>query len=340
MTTFVRTQEVEHEIGVAGSFALRVTDADVQLRAVDVTTARVRATFELRAESDADADAVFKRVQLRVLESAGALELSEPRSGPETGLGALARMLGIGADALELRVEADLPRDAEIRFSGVSGDMTATGLTGAQAYRTVSGDVVLTAVGGELSAQAVSGDLSIRAEREIGLEVSTVSGDASVIAPRFARLRANTISGDLELEGELSPDVEHRIDTVSGDVAIGLLGGLTLEVRGLSTDVDCTLPHRSEGSRDRRRYVIGDGRPTLTFSSMSGDVSISGPRRGPARPAAPAPPQPPRPPAPPAAPEAVTLPAEEQLAILRALERGEIDVDEAARRLASETGDG
>jgi hypothetical protein len=45
MTTFVRTQEVEHEIGAAGSFALRVTDADVQLRAVDGPTARVRATF-------------------------------------------------------------------------------------------------------------------------------------------------------------------------------------------------------------------------------------------------------------------------------------------------------
>jgi hypothetical protein len=33
------------------------------------------------------------------------------------------------------------------------------------------------------------------------------------------------------------------------------------------------------------------------------------------------------------------LPADEQLAILRALERGEIDVDEAARRLAPERGD-
>ena len=335
MTTFVRTQEVEHEIGAAGSFALRVTDAEVQLRAVDGPTARVRATFEVRAESDAEADAVLERVQLRVVESAGALELSEPREGPPTGLGALARMLRIGADALELRVEADLPRDTEIRFSGVSGDVTATELTGTQHYRTVSGDVVLTDVGGELSAQAVSGDLSIRAEREIGLEVSTVSGDASVIAPRFARVRANTISGDLELEGELSSGVEHRIDTVSGDVAIGLVGDLTLEVRGLSTDVDCTLPHRSEGSRDRRRYVIGDGRPTLTFSSMSGDISIAAPRRGPARnvPTPPAPPRPPRP------PDAATLPADEQLAILRALERGEIDVDEAARRLAPERGD-
>jgi hypothetical protein len=195
---------------------------------------------------------------------------------------------------------------------------------------------VLTDVGGELSAQAVSGDLSIRAEREIGLEVSTVSGDASVVAPRFARVRANTVSGDLELEGELSAGVEHRIDTVSGDVAIGLVGDLTLEVRGLSTDVDCTLPHRSEGSRDRRRYVIGDGRPTLTFSSMSGDISISAPRRGPARPVAPVPPAPPRPPQP---PDPATVPADEQMAILRALERGEIDVDEAARRLAPERGD-
>jgi hypothetical protein len=46
-----------------------------------------------------------------------------------------------------------------------------------------------------------------------------------------------TVSGDVELEGELDPAAEHRVETVSGDLSLGAVAGLTLEVRGLSTDV-------------------------------------------------------------------------------------------------------
>ena len=116
-------------------------------------------------------------------------------------------------------------------------------------------------------------------------------------------------------------------------MALGVVGGMTLEVRGLSTDVTVSVPHRSEGSRDRRRYVIGDGSSSLLFSSMSGDVTVHPARRVAAvSPALPAPPTPPRPPAPPRPLPHVS--DQEQLEVLRALERGEIDVDEAARRLA------
>jgi hypothetical protein len=71
---------------------------------------------------------------------------------------------------------------------------------------------------------------------------------------------------------------------------------------------------------------------------MSGDVSARASRRFgfTSAPSRPAPPTPPAPPAPPAAP--TPLPTdEEQLAVLRALEAGEIDVDEAAERLAGRT---
>ena len=74
---------------------------------------------------------------------------------------------------------------------------------------------------------------------------------------------------------------------------------------------------------------------------MSGDLSINRPRRldrlVPQPPAAPAPPAPPTPAAG-AAPSTQPPTAEEQLAILQALERGEIDVEEASRRLAGGRG--
>jgi hypothetical protein len=113
-----------------------------------------------------------------------------------------------------------------------------------------------------------------------------------------------------------------------------VVDGLVLEVRGLSTDVDVSVPHRAEGSRDRRRYVIGAGGPQVMFSSMSGDVSVGSGRRGAATPPTrPVPPIPPVPPAAPGEPPPAGLEPNQQLAVLQALERGEIDVDEAARRL-------
>jgi hypothetical protein len=102
---------------------------------------------------------------------------------------------------------------------------------------------------------------------------------------------------------------------------------MTVSVRGLSSDVHASVPHRVEGSTDRRRLIVGDGAATVNFNSMSGDLSVVSSRQ-----AATEAPKPAMPAGPAAAPT-----ADERLAILDALEKGEIDVDEALRRLGSET---
>jgi len=333
MAIYVRTQEIAHEIGASGRFALRVTTPDVHLRAVDGGTASVRVEFELRAGTEEEADELFERVRFNVRESSGVLEVQEPRRG-DSGIGSLVRLLGIGNGKLEVSVSGEVPRGATLAYDGVSADLTASGFRGPQQYRTVSGDMVIDDVGGELVVRGVSSDVSIRADEPVRLEMNTVSGDVSAVAPRFDHLRLVTVSGDLELEGELAASQQHRIETVSGDLSFGLVGGLTLEVRGLSSDTHVSLPHRSEGSRDRRRYIIGEGEAGLLFSSMSGDVSVHQTRRFASRPTASTPPTVSTPPTPP-----VPLGADDQLVVLRALERGEIDVEEASARLAGRADD-
>jgi hypothetical protein len=332
MATFVRVQEVEHEIGAGGRFTLRVTSPDVELRGIDGTTARVRIEYELRAGTDAEADEAFESIQYRVQRADGLLEVSEPRR-PDHGLGSIGRLLGISGVRVETRVVAEIPESAAIAYTGVSADVTGIGLRGTQEYRTVSGDLVLSDLGGPIRVTGVSSDVSLRAEEPIRLHANSVSGDLSVIAPRIDECRVVTVSGDVELEGDLVA-AHHRVETVSGDLSLGIVGGLVLEVRGLSTDVDVNVAHRSEGSRDRRRYVIGDGAAQLQFSSMSGDVVVHAARRisMPAAPVPPVAPEPPTPPTPPLSPDA-------QLAVLQALERGDIDVDEATRRLSGVDGD-
>jgi hypothetical protein len=320
MPVFVRTQEVEHPIGETGRFSLRLTSADTELRAADVQVARLRATYELRAGLDAEADEIFERAQLRISTGPSSLEAIEPDDF-SSAIASLTRLFSAPGGLRKMRVEAEVPMGADLVFSGVSADATATGFSGVQQYQTVSGDLVLTGAAGSLRVKSVSGDVSIRAAGPVELEASAVSGDLSVAAPRFDRLSAGSVSGDIEIDGRLAPTASHRVETVSGDLGLGLDGDLTLEVRGLSTDVDIALPHRSQGSRDRRRYVVGNGGPALSFRSMSGDVSIRPSRRAP--------------PATTARERSRTSP-DVELEVLRALERGEIDVDEAARRLGRE----
>ncbi len=328
MAVFVRTQEIEHDIGPGGLFALRITTPDAQLRAVEGPTARVQIEFSVRASSESEADEAFERMRFHVREDDGELEVTEPKHG-ETGLGSIVRILGIGNARVDASITAEVPAGARIVYTGVSADVTATGFRGVQEFRSVSGDLVLNDISGELRVRGVSSDISLRGTAPIRLAINTVSGDASAFAPRFDELRIGTVSGDLDLEGSLDPDHQHRVETVSGDLSLGLVGDLSLEVRGLSTDVRLNVPHRTEGSRGRRRYIVGSGGPSLLFSSMSGDVAVGSARRT-VTPAPPAPPAPPTPPTPPASPAA----DDEQLEILKALERGEIDVGEAGRRLA------
>jgi hypothetical protein len=322
MAVFVRTQEVEHDIGEAGSFALRVTSADVELRGVDGSTVRVRATFELRAGSDAEADELFELARLRLTTGPRVMEAAEPRD-VSSAIASLTRLFQTPSGVREMRVTADIPRRARVHVNGVSADVTSTGIKGPQQYQTVSGDLVVNDPASVVGVKSVSGDIAIRADEPIALNASAVSGDLYVVAPQVDQLTITTVSGDIEVEGELATDGAHRVETVSGDFRLGTSGDLTLEVRGLSTDVGISLPHRAEGTHDRRRFIIGNGGASLTFRSMSGDVSVRSSRRAPPAPSAAshAP-----------APATSATPAGD-VDVLRALERGEIDVEEAARRL-------
>lgn len=319
MGTYVRTQSIDHAIGQGGSLTLSITSADLRARGVAGGDVHVRATFEIPASSDAEADQIFEEVQLRVQRGPGQLSVEEHDNS--VSVGKLVRQLLGGRGGYDLTVEAEIPTGAELNLTGVSSEMEVTGLVGEQHYRTVSGDLMLSDMGGSVRLETVSGDATIRTDKPLAVQVQGVSGDLNITAPTLRSLRANTVSGDVEVEAELAASGDFRVETVSGDFVIGLVGSATFEIHGISTDVSSELDHRLEGQIDRRRLIIGSGGPRLVFNSMSGDVDVRRPRRlvvveKPRAAATPAPDQ------------------ATQLEVLRALERGEIDVDEATRRLA------
>jgi hypothetical protein len=313
MSTYVRTQAIDHTVGEKGRVAIAIRSADVRIKGISGADAHVRATFEIQAASEADADRIFGEVQMRVQRRDGELSVDEREWNHSVG-SVIGRLFGANGH-YELTVEADVPTNVELQLTGVSSDVDATDLRGEQRYRTVSGDLSASRVGGSVQLESVSGDTTIRADEPLDAQAQSVSGDVSIITPTLRSLRATTVSGDVEIEGELARDGDFRVETISGDFVLGLLGSATIEVHGLSTDVNSELDHRLEGQVDRRRVIIGSGGPRLLFNSMSGDVDVRRPRRlrAPAR-------------------SEQSAPAS-QLDVLRALERGEIDVDEATRRL-------
>lgn len=316
MATYVRTQTIDHPVGEAGRVSLNVTEGDIRARGIPGGDAHVRATFEIRATSEAEANRIFGEIQLRVTRGDGELSIGD--EGTNASLGSIVSRLFRSNGHAELSVEADVPAAARLRLTSVSADTEVSGMRGDQRYRTVSGDLRLTELGGSVNVDTVSGDVSLRGNAPVAIQAQSVSGDLSITAPILRALRATTVSGDVEVEGELDGRGEYRIETVSGDLVVGLVGSAMFEVHGISTDVHSELDHRLEGQIDRRRLIIGTGGPRVAFNSMSGDISV---RR--ARQLAPVEHGP--------APERAT-----ELEILRALERGEISVDEATRRLAGD----
>ena len=299
--------EIRHRIGVAGSFTLNNVSGDVRVRGTDGDEVVVRARWD-HGGGDRPLPLVVRRT-----DSSLSIE-PEDRGG---WFGSWNRG--------SIEFDVTVPTGARVEITAVSADIEAHRLLGDQSYRTVSGDVVVDAAGGQIAVVSVSGDIDITAVEVAEVNASTTSGDIEAHAKAFDPLRLKTVSGDMNVRGGFTAGPQHTIESVSGDLSIEAFSGLTVDTkRGL----DFT------SKKNQAPMVSGDGTARLRFRSLSGDVRLSGV----AGKSAYVVPNAPQPPAPPEAPAAPTAPAtqmsnEDSLEILRALERGEIDVEEASRRL-------
>ncbi len=241
-------------------------------------------------------------------------------------------------------LDIDVPRTATVSLRTLSGDVEAHGIGGASRWASASGDLRVAVTAGPVHLESMSGDAVLEASTSIALTARTVSGDMAVRAPRLDSLDASTTSGDVRVEGDLATGARHAINSVSGDVDVITRSAVRLEAQTIAGDIRATGPHATEGGRGRRTLVVGDGSVTLTVHTTSGDIRL----RVPGDPVAPAPPVPPPATAPIASPRlagdddtqpwnaaepVVDRREAERLSVLRALERGDLDVEAASRRL-------
>ncbi|HEY2887459.1 MAG TPA: hypothetical protein VGJ17_02505, partial [Candidatus Limnocylindrales bacterium] len=170
-------------------------------------------------------------------------------------------------------------------------------------------------------------------------------------------------------DAELNGSGPFAIKSISGDVTIVSRGGLQVEGQSVTGDLMTDLQHKASSGPGRRILVVGKPAATLAFKSVSGDLKVveardAAPPMSPVAPEAPMNPMPPMPPTAPREPDAPTSsghapesampqfagegesgapsPGPEgdaaRLEILKALERGEIDVETATERLMTVEG--
>lgn len=317
---------LEHEIGAEGLLAVRLRDGEVRLRGVDGGAVRIREVNGRPLEE------VFA-----IEAAAGSLSLTAGRT-LEIVVGPRVIRRGLGGPTPELEIE--LPRRATLVLEAASGDVAAEGLLGDQRYRTASGDISLRAVSGRLSVEVVSGDVNLQATGHAAVSVRSMSGDIGLRAETLTALQVNTTSGDIGVAGRLAGAGPFAIETVSGDGLLAPIGDVRIEMTSLTGDLSSELDGRQASEHGRRSLSIGASGPLVTFRSLSGDLHVArslpgGPPDSDGAPGAGIPSGAPSgKPAATAANRAIAAAYDDaRLRILRSLERGEIDVAEAGRRL-------
>lgn len=138
---------------------------------------------------------------------------------------------------------------AELRVQSASGDVRAGSVGGEARIQTVSGDVRLASVAGPANVTLVSGDLAID-EAQSDLSGKSVSGELRVGAIR---------------EGQI------KLQSVSGDVRLGVRPGTRLRIDATSTSGDISSEF---DVKDRPSEESSGSEARLQIKTVSGDVEI------------------------------------------------------------------
>jgi hypothetical protein len=351
--------------GATGRLVLENPRGTIQIQAWGRPEIHVRATrrpcrskeqYEAtRVESYQQDDTLFVRTVLDPSDSVierGAL--SGVAAELVRAFGELFRWTGKTA---EVDYVVSAPAAYEVDVKGVSASIEAKGFRAPASLYAVSGSIAIEDQQSRVRLQTVSGSIT-GCKLDGPVYVESVSGVIRVDG-RIAALAAKSVSGDLSAISQVSPAGPYEIRTVSGGATVGLPAptAATISLRGVSGDVDSTLPvvairdRRGPGFRDWQGTLNGGGAP-IQFQTVSGNLqlretpastnSLAVPETSPIG-SEPSPADELTIPANPA--ETVVATAEPEpsqseqerdgaaMKVLQALERGEVDVDEAIRRL-------
>jgi DUF4097 and DUF4098 domain-containing protein YvlB len=372
MGTLERRETLTHRIGSSGRLTVRTVTGTLRVLGIEGEDAHVTVTYRIRAADQASAERALDTGRVNIDRGPDTLDIETPERRLSTGLAWLFGGARVSADiTVEVpwgaRVRLETMSGSieartlvgEQKYRTVSGDIRLWNLGGLVEAGTISGGIALDG-GSELRLRAntISGGIRARANLFHSLSLNTTSGGMTVVGglDPSGDYKAESISGGVDLTTTSGFTAELR--TVSGSIHSEIahrLEGSRGFWRAIVGDGRAAVRVNSTSGSLRLRSA-DPGEPRQTWAA-------------PVAPAAPQAPVPPRAPDAPGIPVEPVRPApaheataaaadetaetwnpvesaedeerqdredraqEDELAVLQSLERGEIDVDEAAARL-------
>jgi hypothetical protein len=370
MGTLERRETLTHHLGSAGRLSVKTVTGVLRIRGIEGEEAHVTVAYRIRATDHASAERALDSGRVLIDRGTNSLDIETPERRLATGLAWLFGGARVNADimvevpygtAVKLEtmsgsIEAE-NLVGEQHYRTISGEIRLWGLAGAVEAGSISGGVTLdTASSLRLRANSISGGIKARAARFYGLSLNTTSGSMIVYGglDPSADHRIETIAGGIDLTPLSGVTAELR--TVSGSIR----GEMASHVEGTRGSWRAVV-----GDGQAHLWINSTSGSLRLLAPSSPPGAVPTPPWAPAGPSVPAAPAAPSAPVAPSAPEAPTpaspgpeqpepaptesweeesaeegarldaadKAADEELAVLRALERGEIGVDEAAARL-------
>ena len=173
--------------------------------------------------------------------------------------------LDLAGASTDVRVEGEL---GDVSARTASGDIRLQTVSGTLQVKTASGDVLVGDVGGQGSVATVSGDVGVE-RLDAPLTTRSVSGDISV-GTISAELGVSTTSGDVDLKAVHAGEV--RVQTVSGDVRVGIARGtrVWVDAASVSGDLESELGLEGQEAADEPEGAV----VPLHVKTVSGDVAV------------------------------------------------------------------
>jgi hypothetical protein len=267
-----------HAFDTPGKTRLRVKNAAGLISVDPSETGRTTVELEALRDDDATREAIERAT----------VEMNGNEVSVEIGVGGMG--FGVGPAWIsfgrtpQVGVRIRCPEGADLECTTASADVAATGRLGEVEVKTASGDVAVehvaglrvqsasgdvrgATIDGEARLQTVSGDVRLGAVAG-AVSATLVSGDFA-IEDALADLSAKTVSGDQRIGAIREGQV--KIQSISGDVRVGVRPGTRLHIDANSTsgDVSSELDVRDSPSED------APGREArLQAKTVSGDIEI------------------------------------------------------------------
>ncbi|UPG91141.1 DUF4097 domain-containing protein [Luteibacter aegosomaticola] len=188
------------------------------------------------------------------------------------------RSVQIDINVVSAPVSIDGLDGGKVSVDSVSGRIRANVRSPDVSMQTVSGTIDLAGKAGKADLQTVSGDITAPSISD-KIEAQTVSGRMTIGGGPWKDANFSTVSGDTKILGGISDGGKLTVDSMSGDVELGLPGNTSarLEASTFSGDLrsDFGTPTKGDdGPGKELKTTIGSGAGNIHLEAFSGDVKV------------------------------------------------------------------